>query len=90
MSEHIYTLDEIFAAVCPLSKKYHAEKAILFGVHDRRAAGAASDIDPTNTPRGAEKICCAVQKPADVYELREVVPASVFYHTITAERMQIV
>ena len=31
MSEHIYTLNEIIAAVLPLLKKYKAEKAILFG-----------------------------------------------------------
>ncbi len=45
MSEHIYSQDEIFAAVLPLLKKYHAEKAILFGSYARQDADAASDID---------------------------------------------
>ena len=41
MSEHIYSLDEIFAAVLPLLKKYHAERAILFGSYARQEADAA-------------------------------------------------
>ena len=45
MSEHIYTLDEIFAAVLPLLKKYNAEKAILFGSYARGDADSNSDID---------------------------------------------
>ena len=45
MSEHIYSQDEIFAAVLPLLKKYHAERAILFGSYARQEADAASDID---------------------------------------------
>ena len=45
MSEQIYSQDEIFAAVLPLLKKYHAEKAILFGSYARQNADAASDID---------------------------------------------
>ena len=45
MSEHIYTLDEIFAAVLPLLKKYNAEKAILFGSYARQEADITSDID---------------------------------------------
>ena len=45
MSEQIYSQDEIFAAVLPLLKKYHAEKAILFGSYARQDADAASDID---------------------------------------------
>ena len=31
MFEQIYSQDEIFAAVLPLLKKYHAEKASLVG-----------------------------------------------------------
>ena len=45
MSEHICSQDEICAAVLPLLKKYHAEKAILFGSYARQEANAASDID---------------------------------------------
>ena len=45
MSEHIYTLNEIIAAVLPLLKKYKAEKAILFGSYARQEADVASDID---------------------------------------------
>ena len=45
MSEQIYSQEEIFAAVLPLLKKYHAERAILFGSYARKEAGATSDID---------------------------------------------
>ena len=45
MSDHVYAQDEIFAAVRLLLKKYHAERAILFGSYARQEANAASDID---------------------------------------------
>ena len=45
MSERVYSQDEIFAAVLPLLKKYHAERAILFGSYARQEADAASDVD---------------------------------------------
>lgn len=46
MSERIYTQSEIVDAVLPLLKKYHAERAILFGPYVRWDADAASNIDP--------------------------------------------
>ena len=36
MSERVYSQREIFDAVLPLLKKYHAEKAILFGSYAGR------------------------------------------------------
>ena len=54
MSEHIYTLDEIFAAVLPLLKKYNAEKAILFGSYARGTAREDSDIDLLIDTSGTE------------------------------------
>lgn len=99
MSEHIYTLNEIFAAVLPLLKKYHAEKAILFGSYARQDADAASDIDlivvggeqfdPTDVLCIAEELHCTMGKPVDVYELREINTGSAFYDTILAEGVQI-
>lgn len=99
MSEHIYTLNEIFAAVLPLLKKYHAEKAILFGSYARQDADATSDIDlvivggeqfdPTDVLCIAEELHCTMGKPVDVYELREINTGSVFYDTILAEGVQI-
>ena len=50
MSEQIYTLNEIIAAVLPLLKKYKAEKAILFGSYARQEADVASDIDTGDLP----------------------------------------
>ena len=99
MSEHIYTLNEIFAAVLPLLKKYHAERAILFGSYARQDADATSDIDliivggeqfdPTDVLCIAEELHCTMGKPVDVYELREINTGSAFYDTILAEGVQI-
>ena len=99
MSEQIYSQDEIFAAVLPLLKKYRAEKAILFGSYARQEADAASDIDLiviggkdfdlTDVLCIAEELYCALGKPVDVYELREINPQSAFYDTILAEGVQI-
>lgn len=99
MSEHIYTLDEIFAAVLPLLKKYNAEKAILFGSYARQEADITSDIDlivvggeqfdPTDVFCIAEELHCTLKKPVDVYELREITPGTACYNTILAEGVQI-
>lgn len=99
MSEHIYTLNEIFAAVLPLLKKYHAEKAILFGSYARQDADATSDIDliivggeqfdPTDVLCIAEELHCTMGKSVDVYELKEVNTGSAFFDTILAEGVQI-
>ena len=100
MSEHIYSQDEIFTAVWPLLKKYHAEKAIMFESYARQDADAASDIDLlvvggkdfdlTDVLCIAEELHCVLGQPVDVYELREINSQSAFYDTILAEGMQIV
>ena len=56
MSGHIYTQDEIFAAVRLLLEKYHAESAILFGSYARREADAASDIDQIGRASCRERV----------------------------------
>ena len=99
MSDHIYTQDEIFAAVRLLLEKYHAESAILFGSYARREADAASDIDliviggskfdPTDILCIAEELHRTLGKPVDVYELRELDANSAFYNTVMAEGVQI-
>ena len=99
MSEHIYSQEEIFAAVLPLLKKYRAERAILFGAYARRDADTASDIDLlvvggkdfdlTDVLCIAEELHCALGKPVDVYELREINPRSAFYDAILSEGVQI-
>ena len=98
MSEQIYSQDEICAAVLPLLKKYRAERTILFGSYARQEADAASDIDLivvggkdfdlTDVLCIAEELHCALDKPVDVYELREIDTQSAFYDTILAEGMQ--
>ena len=99
MSEQIYSQDEIFAAVLPMLKKYPAEQAILLGSYARQNADADSDIDLiivggkdfdlTDVLCIAEELHCALGKPVDVYELREINPQSAFYDTILAEGVQI-
>lgn len=99
MSDHVYTQDEIFAAVRLLLKKYHAESAILFGSYARKEANAASDIDliviggsqfdPTDIFCIAEELYRTLGKAVDVYEMREVNTSSVFYNTIMEEGVRI-
>ena len=99
MSDHVYAQDEIFAAVRMLLKKYHAERAILFGSYARQEADAASDIDlivvggskfdPTDVFCIAEELHRTMGKPVDVYELRELNANSAFYNAVMAEGVQI-
>ena len=99
MSDRVYTQDEVFTAVRRLLKKYHAERAILFGSYARQEADASSDIDliviggsrfdPTDVFCIAEELHRTLGKPVDVYELRELNAGSAFYDTVMAEGVQI-
>lgn len=99
MSERVYSQREICDAVLPLLKKYHAERAILFGSYARQEADAASDVDLivvggkdfdlTDVLCIAEELHSILGKPVDVYELREIDPQSAFYDAILAEGVQI-
>ena len=99
MSEQIYSLNEISAVVLTLLKKYHAERAILFGSYARQEADASSDIDlivvggknfdPIDVLCIAEELHMTLNKPVDVFELREINPDSTFYDTIMGEGVQI-
>ena len=99
MSDQVYSLNEISAVVLALLKKYHAERAILFGSYARQEADASSDIDlivvggknfdPTDVLCIAEELHMTLNKPVDVFELREINPDSTFYDTIMGEGVQI-
>lgn len=99
MSDRVYTQDEVFTAVRRLLKKYHAERAILFGSYARQEADASSDIDliviggikfdPTDVFYIAEELHRTLGKHVDVYELRELNAGSAFYDTVMAEGVQI-
>ena len=99
MSDRVYTQDEVFTAVRRLLKKYHAERAILFGSYARQEADASSDIDlivvggsrfdPTDVFCIAEELHRTMGKAVDVYELREVNTGSAFYNTIMEEGVRI-
>lgn len=99
MFDHVYAQDEIFAAVRLLLKKYHAERAILFGSYARQEANAASDIDlivvggsrfdPTRRFLHSRGTASHLGKAVDVYELRELNANSAFYNAVMAEGVQI-
>ena len=97
MSDRVYAQDEIFAAVRLLLKKYHAERAILFGSYARQEADADIDLiviggsrfDPTDVFCIAEELHRTLGKSVDVYELRELNADSAFYNTVMAEGVQI-
>ena len=98
MSEHIYSQDEIFAAVLPLLKNIMRKRQSCLGPMPDRTDAASDidllvvggkDFDLTDVLCIAEELHCALGKPVDVYELREINPQSAFYDTILAEGVQI-
>lgn len=99
MSDRVYTQDEVFTAVRRLLKKYHAERAILFGSYARQEADASSDIDliviggikfdPTDVFCIAEELHRTLGKHVDVYELQELNANSAFYNAVMTEGVQI-
>ena len=99
MAEEIYSREALIAVIAALLKKYHAERAILFGSYARHEADALSDIDlvviggvsfePTNIFSMAEDLHRATGKAVDVYELCEINQDSEFYRTILREGVPI-
>jgi hypothetical protein len=99
MSDHIYSWTELEGIILPLLKKYHAERAILFGSYARNEATTLSDIDlvivggaafdPTDVFCIADELHRATGKPVDVYELREINAGTEFYNTILDEGVRI-
>lgn len=99
MSDHIYSREELAAAILPVLRKYHAERAILFGSYARQDATSASDIDlvvigggqfdPTDVFCIADELHRKLGKNMDVYELREINKGTEFYHAIFSEGVQI-
>ena len=63
---------------------FHPEKSDI----DLIVVGG-KDFDLTDVLCIAEELHCALGKPVDVYELREINPQSAFYDTILAEGVQI-
>ena len=80
---HIYSLDEIFAAVLPLLKKYHAERAILFGSYARGTATENSDVDLIIDTSGTE-IKSLLGLAAVYCELEEALKKSIDLVTLSS------
>lgn len=99
MTGMIYSRESLVFIIATLLKKYHAERAILFGSYARREADALSDIDLvvvggenfelTDVFSIAEELHRATGKAVDVYELCEINQDSEFYQTILREGVQI-
>ena len=95
----IYSQDRLVEIIASLLKKYHAERAILFGSYARNEADSLSDIDllviggpsfdSTDIFALAEDLHRATGKSVDVYELCEVNQKSDFYQTILREGVRI-
>ena len=99
MPDHIYSVEEVAQTVLPLLKKYHAERAVLFGSYARQEATVHSDIDlvviggpdfdPTDTFCIADELHRMTGKNVDVYEISEINAGTDFYQTIFDEGVQI-
>ncbi len=98
-NEKIYTLNELTQFIAPLIKKYHAERAILFGSYARNEADQYSDVDvmviggekfdPTDIFCIADDLHRITHKNVDVYEKSEINPSSELYNTILTEGVRI-
>lgn len=98
MTEEIYSREALISIITTLLKKYHAERAILFGSYARHEADFLSDIDlvviggadfaPTDV-FSMDDLHRATGKDVDVYELREINQDSDFYRTILREGVPI-
>lgn len=99
MTEEICSRESLVSIIAALLKKYHAERAILFGSYARHEADSLSDIDlvviggaafdPTNVFCMAEDLHRATGKAVDVYELCEINQDSDFFRTILREGVPI-
>jgi len=99
MSEHIYSREELVAAILPILQKYRASEAILFGSYARQEATGNSDIDlvviggetfdPTDVFCIADELYRKLRKNVDVYELREINEGTDFYNAIFSEGVRI-
>ena len=100
MTDKIYTSSELRDILLPIITKYKADKAFLFGSYARNEADKDSDIDvlviggdkfdPTDIFSIADELHRVSLKNVDVYEEREINPASAFYNNILKERVEIV
>ncbi len=99
MRDMICTRESLVSIIETLLKKYHAERAVLFGSYARYDADHISDIDllviggpdfePTDVFCMAEDLHQATGKEVDVYELCEINQDSEFYRTIMREGVSI-
>lgn len=95
MSNGVYSREEIASHVRRLLRKYHAERAVLFGSYARGEAESRSDVDlmviggesfqPTDIFCIAEELHRALGKRVDVYEQREINADTEFYRAILRE-----
>ena len=95
----IFTLEELSDIIKPILKKYHANKALIFGSYARNEARLSSDIDlfviggkkfdPTDIFSIADEIYIATGKNVDVYESQEISKESEIYDRIIKEGVEI-
>lgn len=99
MSQKILSMKEIEECVRSLFLRYHADSALLFGSYARGEADFQSDIDlvifggpkfhATDVFALAEDLQRALDKPVDVYEIRELNTGTPFYETVMREGVTI-
>ena len=95
----VFSRNDPESTILSLLKKYHAERAILFGSYPSQKAGESSDIDlliiggasfePTDVFAFTDDLHRETGKNADVYELCEIDQRSEFYQTILREGVRI-
>lgn len=84
MSEKIYTIDDIKAALHPVFNSYSIDKAVLFGSYVKGMADENSDVDLLlySGLKGLkfvgliEDIRAALNKEVDVFDISHITPES--------------
>lgn len=99
MENRQLTVENIVNLVKPIAEKYRVREMYLFGSYARGEAREDSDLDflvfggedfkPTLIFALAEDIREALNRNADVFEIREIDTDSEFYASIMKERLRV-
>ena len=97
MNKKIFTAEDIKTLVKPIAEKYHVKEVYIFGSYARGEANEESDLDflifggenfkPTMIFSLAEELREIMEKPVDIFEIRELNIDSDFYKNVMKEKV---
>lgn len=100
MNKKIFTSEDIKTLVKPIAEKYHVKEVYIFGSYARGEANEESDLDflifggenfkPTMIFSLAEELREIMEKPVDIFEIRELNIDSDFYKNVMKEKVLVI